>query len=108
MHILTPSLTMHPAPPILTFPGTHQFPGGHLEHGESFTTCAAREAFEETGLILDESSMRVLATTNDVFEADAKHYITIFVVGSVKEGESVVPVVSFNISHLASVGAEVL
>jgi len=38
--------------------------------------------------------MRVLATTNDVFETEGKHYITIFVVGVVKEGEDVVPVVS--------------
>ncbi len=26
------------------------FPGGHVEQGESFTACAIREAFEETGL----------------------------------------------------------
>ncbi len=29
------------------------FPGGHVERGESFTQCAIREAFEETGLIIE-------------------------------------------------------
>ena len=30
------------------------FPGGHVEYGESFYDSAEREAFEETGLIIDD------------------------------------------------------
>ncbi|KAH9894492.1 nudix domain-containing protein [Xylariomycetidae sp. FL2044] len=57
--------------------GTWAFPGGHLEMGESFFTCAERETLEETGLQVQ--GRRVLAVTNDVFHAESKHYITIFV-----------------------------
>lgn len=32
----------------------YAFPGGHLENGESFSECAKREVFEETGLIIKE------------------------------------------------------
>ncbi|KAI0473765.1 NUDIX hydrolase domain-like protein [Xylariaceae sp. FL0804] len=56
--------------------GTWQFPGGHLEMGESFLACAARECLEETGLRV--AGVRVVAVTNDVFD-ETKHYITIFV-----------------------------
>ncbi|GAP88167.1 putative nudix domain-containing protein [Rosellinia necatrix] len=64
--------------------GTWAFPGGHLEMGESFFTCAEREGLEETGLHI--RGVKVVATTNDVFDAASKHYITIFVL-CVLEGE---------------------
>lgn len=51
-------------------------PGGHLEFGESFEDCAIREVFEETGLKVSEP--KFLAVTNDFFETDGKHYISIF------------------------------
>ncbi|EWG41593.1 hypothetical protein FVEG_03677 [Fusarium verticillioides 7600] len=57
--------------------GTLQLPGGHLEYGESFLTCAERETLEETGLKV--KALKHIATTNDVFETEKKHYITIFV-----------------------------
>lgn len=40
--------------------------------------CAERETLEETGLSV--KGLKVLTVTNDVFEDDDKHYITIFVV----------------------------
>ncbi|WXC53701.1 hypothetical protein QX201_013341 [Fusarium graminearum] len=57
--------------------GTIQLPGGHLDYGESFFECAARETLEETGLQV--RATKVVAVTNDVFESETKHYITIFV-----------------------------
>jgi 8-oxo-dGTP diphosphatase len=52
-------------------------PGGHLEFGETVEQCAAREVLEETGLIVSEITK--LDFTNDIFEADNKHYITLYV-----------------------------
>jgi hypothetical protein len=67
-------------------------PGGHLEFGESFFECAKREVLEETGLSV--SNFRVLAVTNDIMEMEKKHYVTIFVCCSIKEGTSQEPKVT--------------
>lgn len=60
-------------------------PGGHLEYGESFEACALREVFEETGLRITDPQF--LALTNDVFEPDQKHYVSIFMRASFPEGQ---------------------
>ncbi|KAL6239867.1 hypothetical protein BDW75DRAFT_68500 [Aspergillus navahoensis] len=67
--------------------GTWGLPGGHLEFGESWEECAARELEEETGIHVDENSIQYLTGTNDVFEKDGKHYVTIFVGVRVKGGQ---------------------
>lgn len=51
-------------------------PGGHLEFGESFEECAIREVKEETGLII--SCPKFTAITNDIFDEENKHYVSIF------------------------------
>lgn len=51
-------------------------PGGHLEIGESLEICAIREVYEETGLTIHNP--KFLALTNDIFEKEDKHYISIF------------------------------
>lgn len=56
--------------------GCLQLPGGHLEFGESWEECARREILEETGLAVRD--VRFLTATNDVFAAEKKHYVTIF------------------------------
>jgi len=56
--------------------GTWSTPGGHLEFGESPETCAIRETEEEVGVTA--SVPKFLAITNDVFESEGRHYITIW------------------------------
>lgn len=58
--------------------GSWATPGGHLEFGETPEICAAREVLEETGLKV--TNVRFLTATNDIMQADNKHYITLFMV----------------------------
>ena len=60
--------------------GTWSTPGGHLDFGESLEDCAAREAKEEVGV--DVVDIRFRTITNDVFEAEGKHYLTIWLEGT--------------------------
>lgn len=61
---------------IFRMTGKWSFPGGHLDQGEDFATCAKRETLEETGLLI--RALEVVAMTNDVFHEADKHYISIF------------------------------
>ncbi len=65
--------------------GTWSTSGGHLEYGESFDACAVREVQEETGVTITDVAFR--AITNDVFEEESKHYITIWMEGKYVSGE---------------------
>lgn len=57
---------------------TFALPGGHLEFGESFEECAAREVKEETGL--DIERIEFLTVTNNVVlnEPKPEHFVAIF------------------------------
>lgn len=68
--------------------GTWSTPGGHLDFGESPAECAARETLEETGVTVGDLSL--LALTNDVFVAEEKHYITLWMEGVYDAGQAVV------------------
>ena len=62
-------------------------PGGHLEFGESPIECAIRETNEETGLILDPKTIIEGPWTNDIFEKEKRHYVTLFVLAPYERGE---------------------
>lgn len=64
---------------------TWSIPGGHLEFGESFEQTAEREVMEETGLRIN--NVRFGAVTNDFFESDNKHYVSVWMLSDWAEGE---------------------
>ncbi|PON35377.1 Mutator [Parasponia andersonii] len=68
---------------------TFALPGGHLEFGESFEICAAREVKEETGL--DICKIEFLTVTNNVFLQEPKpsHYVTVFMRASLGDPQQV-------------------
>jgi 8-oxo-dGTP diphosphatase len=65
--------------------GTWSLPGGHLEFGETPQECAIRETKEETDL--DIENVQAGPYTNDVFENEGKHYITLFMIAKHKTGQ---------------------
>ena len=58
--------------------------GGHLERGESFSEAAIRETKEETGLVVD--NLKLLAVTNDRFEIENEHFVTIHMTCKYNQG----------------------
>ena len=68
--------------------GTWAPPGGHLEFGESLEECAIRETLEETRVVI--SAVQFVAITNDVFESEQKHYVTVWVEGKYESGQATI------------------
>lgn len=66
--------------------GTWSTPGGYLEYGETPAECAAREALEETGVVI--STPCYLAVTNDFFPERSKHFITLWMHAEYAGGEA--------------------
>lgn len=68
--------------------GRLSLPGGHLELGEAWATCAEREVKEETNL--DVTAVGLNHVTNDVAidGNPEKHYITIFMNAVVNESSA--------------------
>jgi len=67
--------------------GDYAFPGGHLEHGESFADCARREVMEECGIEIDQIKFLFVANILDYLP---KHYVHLTLVAQWKSGEPVV------------------
>jgi 8-oxo-dGTP diphosphatase len=65
--------------------GSWSFPGGHLEFGESVEECARREVLEETGAVITNIRMRTF--TNDIFEREGRHYVTLYAIAEYDSGE---------------------
>src|SRR5712692_6411882 len=68
-----------------TWAGSWKAPGGHIEFGESPEETASREVQEETGVTISDLKFRTM--TNDVFEADKRHYISIWMEARYVSGE---------------------
>lgn len=66
--------------------GSWSSPGGHLDFGEDPVACASRETYEETGIHI--SDIRFMAVTNDLFQAEGKHYITVWMHAEYASGEA--------------------
>lgn len=65
--------------------GSWCYPGGHLEFGESWEECSRREVWEEVGIQI--KNIRFGTITNDIFENENKHYITISMISNYESGE---------------------
>lgn len=65
--------------------GTWSLPGGHLEYNEQIEDCAKREVLEETGLIIN--NIRMGPFTNDIFDKESKHYVTLYVISDYQDGQ---------------------
>ena len=65
--------------------GTWALPGGHLEFGEELEACVRREIREETNLEVEIIHFGTI--TNDIFEHEDRHYVTIFMVCDYAGGE---------------------
>ena len=62
-----------------------QFPGGHLENGESIIECARREVLEETSLQIKQ--LRHFGFIDKPFEINQQQYITLLVTSEYASGE---------------------
>lgn len=59
-------------------------PGGKLGFGETWEECARREVREETGIEIKNVHFGMV--TNDIFESDGEHFITICMIADYDSG----------------------
>jgi 8-oxo-dGTP diphosphatase len=65
--------------------GVWQFPGGHLETGETVSECAQREVSEETGVQIGNAFHA--GFTGNIFKRGGRQYVTLFISASYVSGE---------------------
>lgn len=62
-------------------------PGGHLEEGETFETCAIREVLEETGLHIRSPQLVSVCNDLETYAQSGRHYISLTLLARVNEGD---------------------
>jgi 8-oxo-dGTP diphosphatase len=68
--------------------GCWGLPGGGMDAGETPRQSAAREAKEETGVIIDPDGIQFATFTNDIFlEESGEHWITLYFISRAYKGE---------------------
>ena len=67
--------------------GTWAFPGGLIEKNEGFEQTCKREVKEETDLEIEVLNKNPVSITNDIFEKEKKHYITLFFRAKITSGK---------------------
>jgi len=67
--------------------GLFGYPGGHLEYGEAWDTCAMRELYEECGREITVRAPRLWFVHNSIYRDEGKHYVTIVMKAEWLEGE---------------------
>jgi len=65
-------------------------PGGKMEFGENVIDCAVREFREEVGGDIQISDPYFDCITNDFFEKEQQHFITIHLVANYVSGEPII------------------
>lgn len=68
-----------------TEPGSWCPPGGKLDFGEKLFDCARRETLEESGVEIN--NLRIITATNDIFEKENLHYITVYIRADYASGQ---------------------
>jgi 8-oxo-dGTP diphosphatase len=66
--------------------GSWQFPGGHLETGETILECARREVDEEAGIQIGD--IFHAGFTGNVFKRNGRQYVTLFVSAKYISGDA--------------------
>jgi 8-oxo-dGTP diphosphatase len=64
---------------------TWSVPGGALAYGKSPQECASRKTLEETNMTITDTTF--LTITNDIFENEGRHDVTLWVEGKYVSGE---------------------
>jgi len=64
--------------------GKYDVVGGRVKPGQRFDESLLREIKEETGLEI--ANVRLATVTNDIFEAEQKHYVTLYLLADYTGG----------------------